>query len=81
MKITPQDFGTLQDAILPLLNAPNSCNLWKNYQAKGLTEKRFVWDLLWASKVNTNAMYKYLNDDNITTALIKICKTHLRHGM
>lgn len=32
---------------------------------------------LWASKLNIQSLYSYLNDANITTALMKICEPYM----
>ena len=77
MKMTPEDFKVVRDAIVPLLTAPENRNLWAKYKAKGLSKQRFCWDTLWASKLNIQSLYSYLNDANITTALMKICEPYM----
>lgn len=55
---------------------------YKKNQIGKDTDKRFRWDLFWASvglikieKPNfVNDMYKYLNDDHLDTAMKKIVK-------
>jgi hypothetical protein len=77
MKMTTEDFKVVRDAMTPLLTAPEHANLWTNYKAKGLTKRRFCWDTLWASKLDITPLYKYLNDDTITTALMMICNPYM----
>jgi hypothetical protein len=77
MKMKPEDFKVVRDAITPLLTDPVNENLWKTYKAKGLNRKRFVWDILWATRLNLLHLYDYLNDDNITTALLRICEPYM----
>jgi len=77
MKMTTDDFKSLRDAITALLTAPEHRDVWKNYKDKGLSKKRFCWDAMHASKVSTQPLYRYLNDDNITTALMKICEPYM----
>jgi hypothetical protein len=36
--------------------------------------KRYRWDLLYASKVNVSAIYEYANDDHIDTVLRNLIK-------
>jgi hypothetical protein len=51
------------------------------YRAKGLSDKRYRWDCLWAinSKFRNEwfaKVYTYLNDTHIDTALKKITNTN-----
>lgn len=73
MKIRPEHFEKLRDAMLPVLSL--NSDAYKEYKAKGLSKHRFVWDVLWAAKPGTtlNDIYGYANDAHITTALMKIC--------
>ena len=53
------------------------------YRDAGLSDKRFMWDWLWASYIEgerattwiCDNLYSYLNDDHIDTALRHIFKT------
>jgi hypothetical protein len=72
MKIKDKDFEQLRDAMIPILT--NNPEVWKEYKQKGLSKHRFCWDVFWATKPGSiNHLYSYLNDANITTALMKIC--------
>ena len=64
--MTTSDFEHLRDAIEPKLNE------YPRHAYKALSDERCRWDLLHVSGFNTAPLYKYLNDDNIDTALRKI---------
>ena len=81
MKITAQDYKILEThvisamAVLPTL---------AEYREKGLSDKRWRWDLLWRSglKIGDSVgmpgdlnLYDYCNDTHIDTALRKITGT------
>jgi hypothetical protein len=81
MKIKDKDFEQLRDAMIPILT--NNPEVWKEYKQKGLSKHQFCWDVFWATKPwdvpgatkpgSINHLHSYLNDANITTALMKIC--------
>jgi hypothetical protein len=75
MKISPHDFQALQAALIPVLEAHPDA--WSRYKAEGLSEMRFRWDALHASHFNTTPLYRYLNDNNLDTALRKICEPYM----
>jgi hypothetical protein len=68
MKIKPEHFEHMKKAILANAHAPTL----PSYLARGLTEKRWRWDLLYAAGLGgwicTN-IYPYANDEHIDTAL------------
>ena len=68
MKIKPEHFEHMKAAILANGRAPTL----PSYLARGLTEKRWRWDLLWAANLSawiSANVYPYANDDHIDTAL------------
>ncbi len=70
IKMKPDDFEELKKAILAVLEkVPNA---YEKYQEMGLSDNHFNWNMLWASKFNTNKLYSYLNDAQIDTALKRI---------
>lgn len=71
MKMKPEHFAILQDAVAKLDTADKR----KAYAARGLSARRYRWDLLYASGVleaMSQPLYLYLNDSHIDTALRKI---------
>ena len=67
MKMTPGDFLALEASVRAVLVArPNAR---ADYRAYGLSDERFRWDVLRASKHPTAPLYKYLSDAHIDTAL------------
>jgi hypothetical protein len=72
MKITDKDFKDLKEAIenTPLYLRPDK----EEYRSKGYSSMRYRWDWFWRSNFNPSKLYKYLNDDNIDTALRKLCQ-------
>lgn len=72
MKIKPDDYASLKAAIDKTLHA-FPCKR-EEYAAAGMSDTRFAWDLLHASKYPTGELYRYLNDSHITTALLHILK-------
>ena len=64
MKITPDDYQSLSDAVAPIM---------RRHHNIGWTE-RARWDALWASKFPVNTLYHYLNDDHVDTALRRISR-------
>jgi hypothetical protein len=73
MKMRTEHYERLRKSILANSKAP----CLPEYLAKGLTEKRWRWDLLWAtvsSQWICDNLYPYLNDDHIDTALKAITK-------
>lgn len=75
MKMTKEDFDELKIRIDKVLAHPK-CPLFSLYKERGLSEKRYRYDLFWAARQfdETKNMwrYSYLNDDNIYTALKKL---------
>lgn len=68
MKIKPEHYEHLKTAILANPHAPTL----PSYIARGLTEKRWRWDLLYLAKLSpwiSSNLYPYANDDHIDTAL------------
>ncbi len=77
MKIKPEHVEYIKRAILADSKAP----LLSEYLSKGLSEKRWRWDLLWRAKISqwiSDNIYPYANDDHIDTALKYILKTPLK---
>ena len=80
MKMKPQDFAALKEAIghVKRKNDRSFEQIKTDYLNDGLTERRFRFDVLWAipSKIRQSwfdrGVYGYLNDDHIHTALKKI---------
>jgi hypothetical protein len=77
MKITAQHYNCLENAITPIMQKTPLAN----YLEKGLTEKRWRWDLLWnwdreARTAWVEEVYTYCDDTHIDTALRKITRTH-----
>ena len=71
MKITPEHLAYMRAAILNNSHAPTL----PSYTARGLSEKRWRWDMLWAAKISPwigANIYPYANDDHIDTALRSI---------
>lgn len=67
MKIKDSDLASLRAACESVLaQHPRAA---AEYAARGLSHKRFRWDVLRASGFNTVGLYWYLNDDHIDTAL------------
>ena len=77
MKITKKDYNKLDKAIKQALD--NLPNLYDNYQAVGLSDMRYRWDLF--HYVNPGPalpfryLSEYLDDSHIDTALRKITNT------
>jgi hypothetical protein len=74
-KMRVEDYNALRAAVEGVL-AKWPADAHSQYEAAGLSPKRFRWDALWASKFNVTPLYAYLNDANIDTALRSI----LGHG-
>lgn len=81
MKIQSEHFVTLASACnITLANHPEAR---EQYRAAGLSDTRFAWDVLRASRINgvdgirwiCDTLYEYLDDTHITTALLKIVRT------
>ena len=80
MKIAPEHFATLVAKIAPLDTAERR----DQYKAKGLTDKRYRWDLTYLAGHASNpdsctrficdVLYEYMNDTHIDTALRSIVK-------
>ena len=83
MKIKPEDFKTLKEAMDETINKyPKAMD---DYKSKGLSKKRFAWDVLHCSEITgynsstqfvCDRLYKYLNDNHIDTAVLRIIGTY-----
>lgn len=70
-KITPEHLQSLQAAIRAIQPKVDAARA--KYKEHGLSQMRFRWDVLHAAKwSDLKAAYKYLNDNNIDTALRSI---------
>ena len=75
--------GKLYDRLETLIKSSPTLDLLEDYRSKGLSDKRWRWDLLWTvpSRTERNKLiveiYDTLdaNDDHIDTALRKITGT------
>ncbi len=79
MKMTPEHYQHLRDAITPL-DTPEHRSA---YAAKGYTAKRYRWDLMYAARLSQWAcdnLYSYLNDDHIDTALKRIVLDNIKES-
>jgi hypothetical protein len=74
-KMRVDDYNALRAAIEGQL-AKWPADAHSQYEAAGLSPRRFRWDLLHASKFPIMPLYAYLNDANVDTALRSI----LGHG-
>ena len=79
MKINPQDYDDLKTAIVDIVGNRKVADIWANYQANGLSEMRFRWDLVWhvqniVRQPIFDRMYKYANNSHVDTALRRIVK-------
>jgi hypothetical protein len=73
VKIKPEHLEHMRRAILANSRAPTL----PSYLARGLTEKRWRWDLLYAAGLSQwicDNLYPYANDEHIDTALRHILK-------
>ena len=84
MKIKNEHYEVLETACKKVLD--KSPNAWNEYKNKGLSEKRFRWDVLWATKLKIGdsigmpgdlPLYDYMNDEHIDTALRKIVQPYM----
>lgn len=67
MKILESDLSALREAIAPIIVAHPEARA--QYREAGLSEERYRWDILHASRFNTATLYAYLDDSNIDSAL------------
>jgi hypothetical protein len=76
MKMKPADYELLEKEITAFLEKHPT--LQEEYMQRGLSEKRFRWDILYKLSLSpyicTN-LYGYLNDEHIDSALRKITGT------
>ena len=81
MKIKPEHYKVLEAAIL---KAKAKLPSLAEYKANGLSDKRYRWDLLWASGLQIGdgkgmpgdlPLYAYMDDTHIDTALRRITGT------
>lgn len=71
MKIHPEHIEHMRKAILANGKAPTL----HSYTARGLTERRWMWDMLYLAGITPwvcEHVYEYANDMNIDTALRSI---------
>lgn len=78
MKITPEDYQVLKNAIKQVVNdTPNPEDVFP----ENISETRFAWDLFWMTGLRIGDgrgcqgdidLYSYMNDNHIETALKKI---------
>lgn len=66
MKMRHADFEALSASLATLADAHRDALL--AHRAK-VSEQRFLWDVLRASRFDTRALYSYLNDSHIETAM------------
>ncbi len=80
MKITPEHYTALKTAMHAVMAArPNA---QAEYKARGLSDVRFGFDVLYTAKIDgmsgtqfiCDVLYKYLLDPHIKTAVLKIIK-------
>ncbi|HTS05545.1 MAG TPA: hypothetical protein VMP68_08175 [Candidatus Eisenbacteria bacterium] len=79
MKINQQDYNDLKNAIVGVVGNRKVSDIWANYQANGLSELRFRWDLVWhiqniVRQPIFDRIYKYAHDSHVDTALRRIVK-------
>lgn len=72
LKITKSDYAKLEHAVLAIVKAHPEA--YQKYKAQGLSDMRYNWDVLKASKFPVTELYDYLNDSHINAALAKILK-------
>uniref|UniRef100_A0A6H1ZZ98 Uncharacterized protein n=1 Tax=viral metagenome TaxID=1070528 RepID=A0A6H1ZZ98_9ZZZZ len=65
LKIKKEHYITMAKAIDPHVTSETR----QVYRDKGLSKKRFRWDMLWKSGFDVSPLYDYLNDNHIDTAL------------
>ena len=70
MKITDKDYNELKQVIMT--DKKLNDELKRIYKKAGLSKERLAWDILHLSNYDTKALYSYLDDSNIQTALFKI---------
>ena len=73
MKVKQEHIDYMRNAILANSKAPTL----PDYMARGLSEKRWRWDLLYMAGLSSwicDTIYKYANDEHIDTALRHILK-------
>ena len=73
MRMKPVDYARLEKAIRTVLLSNPSTTL-QTYLDAGLTHMRFRWDMSGASGFDVCALYAYLDDSHIDTALRRITK-------
>ena len=73
MKIKQEHYDYIKKTMLANSSAPTL----QSYLARGLSEKRWRWDMLYAVKLSSwicANIYPYANDDHIDTALRSILR-------
>ena len=77
MKMKKEHFEYMQTTLTKFVLESGFPDL-SQYKEKGLTEKRYRWDLSYSAKLTPwicKNLYSYLNDDHIDTALRVITGT------
>lgn len=74
MKMKQEHYDELKDSLLP---AAAQLKTRAEYNDKGLSDTRYVWDVLWNSRFGNDwdkmhMLHEYLNDNHIETALRSI---------
>ena len=70
MKMKSEDYATLKAAMVPFM-AVHPCKR-EEYHKAGMSDARFAWDVLYASRYDVRELYRYLNASHIQTALLRI---------
>jgi hypothetical protein len=70
LKIIEADYAELELRVLAVVQ--DNPEAYKKYQSGGLSDMRYNWDVLRASKYPVTSLYSYLDDTNINSALAKI---------
>lgn len=74
MKIKTEDYNAIKEKIVATVSAwPKPLREYaEEYRATGRSDKRFRWDVAHVSKIDICALYHYMNDRHIDTALKRI---------
>ena len=81
MKITQKHYEQLTGMLDKVMakHGISASHFVQYYSTFGLSEERAVWDILWGIPLKSrqawfDEVYKYANDDHVTTALRKYAK-------
>lgn len=80
MKIKPEHLEKIKTAMSKTMARPDYNQAKENYKARGLSKKRFAWDVFnWEDidgmrpcEFSCKELYSYLNDSHIETAILRI---------